>query len=96
MPAKAVLRRVVLRKPVPFLLYPERKDRADYLGVYMVETLECGHELSTFPQIDPLIAKFRRCDKCDVPRVIPIRVEVAVPKKPPQSVRIGAVERKRA
>jgi hypothetical protein len=57
--------KVVHRKPVPFLLHPEREDRANYLGVYCVETLECGHKVSTYPQADPLVAVRRECKKCN-------------------------------
>ena len=57
------LQKVVHRKPVPFLLHPEREDRA-YLGVYCVETLECGHKVATYPQADALIAVRRDCKDC--------------------------------
>jgi hypothetical protein len=94
MPAKAVLRRVTHRKPVPFLLHPEREseDRADFLGVYVVETLECSHTVTTYPEADPLIAKYRRCNKCDGGSVISIST-----RKGPSSVD-GSLgdERKRA
>jgi hypothetical protein len=58
------LKKVVHRKPVPFLLFPEREDRAEYLGVYCVETLECGHRVHTFPQADALVAQKRDCKDC--------------------------------
>ncbi len=58
------LLKVVHRKPVPFLLHPDREDAANYLGVYCVETLECGHKVTTFPQTDSLIAIRRDCKDC--------------------------------
>jgi hypothetical protein len=61
-PAKTVLRKVVHRKPVPFRPYTHVPE---YLLVYCVETLECGHTVETHPQADPLIAVRRRCQECD-------------------------------
>ena len=49
---------------VPAADHPEREDRADYLGVYCVETLECGHKVATYPQADALIAVRRDCKDC--------------------------------
>lgn len=79
-PAKVVLRKVVHRKPVAFRPHAHVPE---YLLVYCVETLECGHTLTTFPQADPLIAVRRRCGDCD---------SVGVPKKPPMSVKLSRLE----
>ncbi|HXM64456.1 MAG TPA: hypothetical protein VN950_26585 [Terriglobales bacterium] len=87
MPAKAVLRKVVHRKPVPFMPYAHVPD---YLLVHVTETLECGHTLEIFPGVDPLIAQRRRCQECDRGEVLDVR------KKPSGSVRVANVERKRA
>lgn len=92
MPAKAALQRVVVRKPVPYMPHAHVPT---YLLCYVVETLECGHDVTTYPQSDPLIAKYRRCQKCDANRVVPIDVS----KKPPVSVQFSNVPstgRKRA
>lgn len=61
-----VLRLVVSRKPVPYCSFPEREDALNFLGAYVVETLECGHRLDQFfnPPVEALIAKRRRCAKC--------------------------------
>lgn len=58
------LKKVVHRKPVPFLLHPDREDAARYLGVYCVETLECGHKVHTYPRVDALTATRRDCKDC--------------------------------
>jgi hypothetical protein len=90
MPAKAVLRRVIHRRPVPFMPYAHVPK---YLLAYCVETLECGHTLKTYPQADPLIAVRRRCDDCDSSGKV---VSIDALRKPAASVdRVGA-ERKRA
>jgi hypothetical protein len=84
--AKAVLRLVVCRKPVPYLMHPEREDAAKFLGSYVVETLECGHKVHQFfnPPVESLIAKRRRCRECDEAEQV---VEItAGKKKPPQGV----------
>lgn len=93
--AKAVLRRVLCRKPVPFCIFPDRDDALSFLSAYMVETLECGHQLDTFfnPPVETLTAKYRRCRECD-------EAEKAIEigsgkKKPAASVGIAATERKR-
>jgi hypothetical protein len=57
-------RKVIHRKPIAFLLYPEREDRANYLGVYCVELLECGHKVHTYPPVDALTANRRDCKDC--------------------------------
>ena len=82
MPAKSSLRKVVYRRPEPFMPYP---NEPQYLVCFITETLECGHTLDVFPQSDPLIAVRRRCQEC----------QDVVPKKLPQSVRFVDV-RKRA
>jgi hypothetical protein len=84
---KAVLRKVVHRKPIPFLQHPEHEFAKDFLGVYVVETLECNHQLTTFPQADPLVAVRRRCNECEE-KVVPI----SAPKKGPSSVGGGERE----
>jgi hypothetical protein len=83
---KAVLRRVLSRKPMPFSAFPDRPDALNFLRCYMVETLECGHRVETYfnPPVDNLTAKYRRCKKCDeAANVIEI---TAGKKKPPVSV----------
>lgn len=87
MPAKAVLRKVVHRRLVPFIPYAHVPD---YIFCHVVETLECGHTVEIFPQADPLIAQRRRCHDCDE---LPM---LQAPKKPSVSVRLMNVERKRA
>lgn len=57
-------RKIVHRKPVAFLLFPERADRANYLGTYCVELLECGHKVTTYPQADSMTATRRDCKDC--------------------------------
>jgi hypothetical protein len=92
---KAVLRRVVCRKPVAFCAFPEREDALNFLQAYMVESLECGHRVSTFfnPPVENLTAKYRRCRECDeAGKIIEI---TAGKKKPPVSVEIAAPERQR-
>ena len=93
---KAVLRLVLRRKPVPYCSFPEREDALNFLGAYVVETLECGHEVSAFfnPPVESLIAKRRRCKKCDdAEKVIEI---TAGRKKKPMPAKIAAAERERA
>jgi len=87
LPAKATLQRVVHRKPVPFMPH-EREPQ--YLLVYVVESLECGHTVTVYPQADPLIAQRRRCLDCDGGEV------EAAQKKPSASVRLVHLEKKRA
>ena len=54
------LKKVVHRKPVPC----HHENAPTYLLVYVVETLECGHTLTIYPQADPLIAVRRDCKPC--------------------------------
>jgi hypothetical protein len=92
----AVLRLVVCRKPVPYCSFPERADALNFLGAYVVETLECGHQMPVYfnPPLESLIAKRRRCKACDdAEKVIDI---TAGRKKLPKSVGIPAAERKAA
>jgi len=63
---KPMLQKVVHRKPVAFCPYPHVPD---YLLVYVVESLSCGHKVTTYPQADPLIAVRRDCHKCE-PKVL--------------------------
>jgi hypothetical protein len=72
------LHRVMQRIPRAYLRYPEREDRALHLGVYVIENLECGHAYIAYAEVDPLIARYRRCLKCET--------GIAVPKKPVRSV----------
>ena len=58
----STFRKVVHRKPVPFRPH---EHVPDYLLVYIIETLECGHQIHTFPTADPLIAVRRNCTECD-------------------------------
>lgn len=60
------LQRVVDRKPVGHRPHPDRCP--DYIVCYCVETLECGHAVTTFynPPSDSLIAKRRECKNCAV------------------------------
>jgi hypothetical protein len=87
MPAKAVLKRVVHRKPVPYMPFATEPK---YLLCYMIETLECDHTVAVYPQADPLIARYRRCQECDRNNII----AVDVPKKPPASVKLLDMWRK--
>lgn len=78
------LRRVTERVPVPVYLAQQ------YTTFHIRETLECGHVLITYPQGDPLIAKYRTCPEC-------AQASVALPpKKPPQPVRTPAWRLKRS
>jgi hypothetical protein len=63
-----VLRLVVSRKPIAICHFPEREDALNFLAAYVVETLECGHQVSQFfiPPLETLIAKRRRCAECPV------------------------------
>jgi hypothetical protein len=80
--AKSVLRLVVSRKPVPYCFYPEREDALNFLGAYVLETLECGHRVEQFynPPVESLIAKRRRCGQCQ-PNVIEFPVRGAPVRK---------------
>jgi hypothetical protein len=55
------LQKVVHRKPVPFRPH---ESEPDYLICFVIETLECGHQIHTFPQSDPLVAVRRHCNQC--------------------------------
>lgn len=55
------LKKVIHRKPVPFQV---SENAPNYLLCYVVETLECGHTVTTYPQVDPLIAVRRDCKDC--------------------------------
>ena len=81
-PAKAVLRLVVSRKPVPYCFYPEREDALNFLGAYVVETLECGHSVEHFfnPPVESLIAKRRRCAQCE-PKLIEFPAQTKAPQR---------------
>jgi hypothetical protein len=89
MPAKTTLRRVVHRKPVPYMPHAHVPK---YLLVYVVETLECGHRVTVYPQADALIAVRRRCQDCDGGEVVPINSA----KKPSVSVSFSNQQRKGA
>ena len=67
------LRRVVHRSPHAVYIADH------YSTFYILEKLECGHQVTIFPQSDPLTAKRRRCLKCEA-----IAMELP-PKKPSQS-----------
>jgi hypothetical protein len=88
MPAKAILKRVVHRKPVPYMPHATEPQ---YLLCYVVETLECGHSVTVYPQADPLIAPRRRCQECGGNLVV-----MEGTRKPSASVRFSNVEKKRA
>src|SRR6266536_5582267 len=49
---------VVSRKPIPFQPDP---NNSQYMLVYVTEKLDCGHELTVYPQADPLVARRRLC-----------------------------------
>lgn len=89
MPTSNVLSAVVLRQPkahIPHAHVP------DYILIHVVEHLECGHQLTVYPQADPLIARRRVCHECSGHvGALPLG---SVPKKPAQSVR--ALVRKEA
>ena len=82
------LYRVIRRTPRAFLRYPEREDCEQFLGVFVIEQLECGHAQDIFAEVDPLIARYRRCHHCEN--------GIAVPKKPMQSIRIDQVIKRAA
>jgi len=89
MPAKATLRKVVHRKPEPFM---PNASEPNYLLCFITETLECGHTLTVFPQTDPLIAQRRRCTECAPHEV----VSIAFGKKPVRGVALPGAVRKPA
>jgi len=77
------LRLVIRRDPKAYRPY---ESEPSYLLCYVIEQLECGHELTVYPQADPLIAKRRLCPDCqDLHAALP-------PKKPAHSVRLKAVK----
>ncbi len=61
-----MLQKVVHRHPVPFQPHAHVPE---YLLCYVVETLSCGHKVTTYPAADPLIAVRRDCKHCD-PKVL--------------------------
>lgn len=77
MPAFPLLK-VVQRIPRAFLRYPEREDAKHFLGVFVIEELECGHTQTVFVETDPLIARYRRC--------LPCEQGMAVARKPARAV----------
>lgn len=77
------LRLVTLRTPKA---YRPHAHVPDYLLCYVVETLECGHTLTVYPQSDPLIARRRACSECE---------PSSLPQKKP-SVSVPDVRRKKA
>lgn len=91
-PTPAVLPLVVCRKPVAFSMQPERDDALNYLNAYVVETLECGHEVNQHfnPPLENLIAKRRRCLQCDQRQIDEPQVkrvlEFPSPQKKPEKI----------
>lgn len=84
-----LLKKVVHRKPVPFRPH---ESEPNYLLCYVVETLECGHKLTVYPNPDPLVAVRRDCKHCGSAESFSAPTS---PKKPVQSVRsLGFVEEK--
>lgn len=81
-PSLAVLRLVVSRKPVPVCFHPEREDALNFLGAYVVETLECGHRVEQYynPPVESLTAKRRRCAECH-PKVLEFPARAAPQRK---------------
>ncbi len=77
------LRLVTLRTPKA---YRPHAHVPDYLLCYVVETLECGHTLTVYPQADPLIARRRACSECE---------PASLPQKKP-SASVPDVRRKKA
>lgn len=61
-----MLQKVLHRRPVAFCPHSHVPE---YLLVYIVETLACGHKITTYPQADPLIAVRRDCKDCD-PKIL--------------------------
>lgn len=61
-----MLQKVLHRKPVAFCPHSHVPD---YLLCYCIETLACGHKLTTYPQSDALIAVRRDCKECE-PKVL--------------------------
>lgn len=68
------LRLVVSRKVRP--LWPYKETHPEYVLVGVTEELECGHEIDIYPQIDPLIAKRRNCEKCSSLPQLPLKKPV--------------------
>jgi hypothetical protein len=52
----------------------------DYLLVYVVESLSCGHKITIYPQADLLIAARRDCKDCE-PKILPFPAPVTTRKK---------------
>ena len=74
------LRLVVKRKPIGFVPYPD--SAPEMVSIYVIETLECGHDqvYMFLDDVEPLVAKRRNCRECAG------LLNVAVPKKPAGSV----------
>lgn len=78
------LRLVVRRVPKA---YRPHEHVPEYLLCYVIEQLECGHEMTVYPEADLLIAKRRVCHQCqDVSKAI------LPPKKPAHSVKPNPAE----
>jgi len=81
------LEKVIHRKPVPFRPY---ESAPNYLLCYVVETLACGHTLTTYPPADPLVAARRQCKECGAKVLGANLVEFRAAKKKPQKVSMPA------
>lgn len=80
------LRLVVRRKPVGFQPHPEQAP--NMISIYVVETLECGHEQTYHfvEEVEMLTARRRVCRECcGLLQSLP-------PKKPARSVRLKPAE----
>lgn len=86
-PYRAPLRLVVRRKPVGFFRHPDRMDLGEYnIGVYIREVLECGHQLEIVPHdLEPLIARRRRCQECLDAEALPLKKPVRSAKPEAES-----------
>jgi len=74
------LRLVVKRKPIGFVPYPD--SAPEMVSIYVIETLECGHDqvYMFLDDVEPLVAKRRNCRECAG------LLSVVAPKKPSVSV----------
>lgn len=86
MSGSRALRLVVRRKPVGFQPHPDQAP--NMISIYVVETLECGHEQTYhfIEEVEMLVARRRVCRECHG------LLSSLPPKKPSASVRLKKQE----
>lgn len=80
-PLQRVLGRVVKK-----LYEPDAVLGTRMVSAHVLEKLECGHTRDAYPEVDPLIARYRKCGVCARDESMP---EPRPLKKPVQSVRVA-------